>query len=178
MNSTYVLGFVMLRGVVKIFLISSSSFARKTTGRNRARSHSGHDAPWRRNGISNCLFRVRQISSDTCLSESEQQLSSSSSTLSSSDVPEPEFQVIFGYKWDPLTSAWRQGGASPERLAELPKGVSPLQKRIWKWDFYHCSSCNFLLSHMFLSFMVRTSPFRQDPLDLSFWSFWLFCTMV
>ena len=31
----------MLRGVVKIFLISSSSFARKTTGRNRARSHSG-----------------------------------------------------------------------------------------------------------------------------------------
>ena len=58
-------------------------------------------------------------------------------------APEPEFPVIFGSKWDPLTSAWRQGGASPERLAELPKGVSPLQKRIWKWDFYHCSSCNF-----------------------------------
>ena len=58
-------------------------------------------------------------------------------------APEPEFPVTFGSKWDPLTSAWRQGGASPERLAELPTGVSPLQKRIWKWDFYHCSSCNF-----------------------------------
>ena len=57
--------------------------------------------------------------------------------------PEPEFSVIFGSKWDPLTSEWRQGGASPEKLAELPTGVSPLQKRIWKWDFYHCSSCNF-----------------------------------
>ena len=37
-------------------------------------------------------------------------------------APEPEFPVIFGSKWDPLTSAWRQGGASPERLAELPTG--------------------------------------------------------
>ena len=43
---------------------------------------------------------------------------------------EPEFPVIFGSKWDPLTSAWRQGGASPERLAELLTSVSPLQKRI------------------------------------------------
>ena len=45
-------------------------------------------------------------------------------------APEPEFPVIFGSKWDQLTSAWRQGGASPERLAELPTDVSPLQKRI------------------------------------------------
>ena len=43
---------------------------------------------------------------------------------------QPEFPVIFGSKWDPLTSAWCQGGANPERLAELPTGVSPLQKRI------------------------------------------------
>ena len=41
MNFTYVLGFVVLRDVVKVFLVSSSSFARKTTGKNRARSHSG-----------------------------------------------------------------------------------------------------------------------------------------
>ena len=41
MNFTYVLGFVVLRDVVKVFPDSSSSFARKTTGRNRARSHSG-----------------------------------------------------------------------------------------------------------------------------------------
>ena len=58
-------------------------------------------------------------------------------------APEPQFPVIFGSKWAPLTSAWRQGGASPERVANLRTGVSPLQKRIWKWDFYHCSSCNF-----------------------------------
>ena len=45
-------------------------------------------------------------------------------------APEPEFPVIFGSKWDPLTSVWRQGGASPETLAELPTDVSPLQKRI------------------------------------------------
>ena len=41
MNFTYVLGFVVLRDVVKVLLVSSSSFASKTTGRNRARSHSG-----------------------------------------------------------------------------------------------------------------------------------------
>ena len=41
MNFTHVLGFVVLRDVVKVFPVSSSSFARKTTGRNRAQSHSG-----------------------------------------------------------------------------------------------------------------------------------------
>ena len=41
MNFIYVLGFVVLRDVVRVFPVSSSSFARKTTGRNRARSHSG-----------------------------------------------------------------------------------------------------------------------------------------
>ena len=41
MNFTYVLGFVVLRDVVKVLPVSSSSFARKATGRNRARSHSG-----------------------------------------------------------------------------------------------------------------------------------------
>ena len=41
MNFTYVLGFVVLRDVAKVFQVRSPSFARKTTGRNRARSHSG-----------------------------------------------------------------------------------------------------------------------------------------
>ena len=41
MNFIYVLGFVVLRDMVKVFPVSSSSFERKTTGRNRARSHSG-----------------------------------------------------------------------------------------------------------------------------------------
>ena len=33
-------------------------------------------------------------------------------------APEPEFSVIFGSKWDPLTSAWRQEGA---RKAPVPR---------------------------------------------------------
>ena len=37
----YAFGFVVLRDVVKVVPVSSSSFARKTTGRNGARSHSG-----------------------------------------------------------------------------------------------------------------------------------------
>ena len=41
MNFTYVSGFVVLRDVVKVFPVSSPWFARKTAGRNRARSHSG-----------------------------------------------------------------------------------------------------------------------------------------
>ena len=41
MKIIYVLGFVVLRDVVKVFPVSSSSSARKTTGKNRARSHSG-----------------------------------------------------------------------------------------------------------------------------------------
>ena len=36
MNFTYVLGFVVLRDVVKVFPVSSPSFARKATGGNRA----------------------------------------------------------------------------------------------------------------------------------------------
>ena len=41
MNFIQVFGFVVLRDVVKVFPVSSSTCARKTTGRNRARSHSG-----------------------------------------------------------------------------------------------------------------------------------------
>ena len=79
-------------------------------------------------------------------------------------APEPEFPVIFGSKWDPLTSALRQWGTSPERLAELPMGVSPLQKRIWKWDFYHCSSCNFFFHicfcHLWCELPLKPSNFE------------------
>ena len=69
-----------------------------------------------------------------------------------------EFRVIFGCKWDPLRSAWRQGGASPERLADLRTGVSPLQKRIWKLDFYHCSSCNFFFHICFCHLWCELLP--------------------
>ena len=41
MNFICVLGFVVLRDVAKVFPVSSPSFVRKTTRKNRARSHSG-----------------------------------------------------------------------------------------------------------------------------------------
>ena len=83
-------------------------------------------------------------------------------------APEPEFAVIFGSKWDPLTSAWCQGGARPERLAELPTGVSPLQKRIWKWDFYHCSSCNFFFHICFCHLWCELPLWSWSNVPLKF----------
>ena len=44
MNFTYVLGFVVLRDVVKVFPVSSSSFARKKTGAIEHEVTRGHDA--------------------------------------------------------------------------------------------------------------------------------------
>ena len=146
-NITYVLGFVVLSDVAKVFPVSSTSFARKTTGKNRFRSHSG---AWR--GLKTKWDLKLSLPSPTYLHVAHPILVYLSRNNNSQaqarrfpalTAPAPKFPVIFGSKWDPLTSAWRQGGASPERLVELPTDVSPLQKRIWKWDFYHCSSCNF-----------------------------------
>ena len=144
MNFTFVIGFVVLRDVVKVFRVSSSSFAKKATGRNRARSHSG---AWRglktkwdlKLPLPSPTYLIRYLFIEVGTTTSKLKLDAFQFwQLRSLECP-----VIFGSKWDPLTSAWRQGGANPKRLAELPTGVSPLQKRIWKWDFYHCSSCNF-----------------------------------
>ena len=159
MNFTYVLGFVVLRDVVKVFPVSSPSFARKTTGRNRAPSHSG---AWRglktKMGSQNCLFRVRHSSSDTCLSKSEQQLPSSSSTLSSSESSGAwifsHFRSQVGSADECVAPGRRQPReirwTSDERLSSpetnLKVGLLPL--------FF----MQILLSHLFLSFMVRTSP--------------------
>ena len=44
MNFTYVLGFVVLSDVVKVFPVSSSSFARKMTGGIEHEVTRGHDA--------------------------------------------------------------------------------------------------------------------------------------
>ena len=147
MNFTFVLGFVVLRDVVKVFPVSSSSFTRKTTGRNGARSHSG---AWRglktkwdlKLSLPSATYLFRYVFIDFGTTTPKLKLDAFQLCLR---APEPEFPVIFGpeSQRDPLTSAWCQGGASSERLAELPTGVSPLPKHIWKWDFYHCSSCNF-----------------------------------
>ena len=73
-------------------------------------------------------------------------------------APEPDFPVFFGSKWDPLTSAWRQGGTSLERLAELPTGGLSSPETNFKVGLLPFFFMQLLLSHMFLSFMVRTSP--------------------
>ena len=147
MNITYELGFVVLRDVAKVFLVSSTSFARKPTGRNRVRSHSGAwcglKTKWdlKLSLPSPTYFHVPHPILVYLSRNNNSQAQARCCPALTATVP--EFPVIFGSKLDLLTSAWRQGGASPERLAELPTDVSPLQKRIWKWDFYHCSSCNF-----------------------------------
>ena len=158
MNFTYVLGFVVLRDVVKVFPVSSSSFARKTTGRNRARSHSGAWRGLKTKWDLKCLFRVRHISSDTSLSKSEQQLPSSRSTLSSFDssgawifshfriqVRSADECVAPGRRQSRETS-WTSDGRLSSPETNLKVGLLPL--------FF----MQLLLSHMFLSFMVRTSP--------------------
>ena len=143
MNFIYVLGFVVLRDVVKVFPVSSPSFARKMTGRNRARSHSG---AWRglktkwdlKLSLPSPIYLIRYLFIEVGTTTPKLKLDA--------------FQLW--QLWSLIFSLFRiqvgsadecvaSGGASPERLAELPMGVSPLQKRIWKWDFYHCSSCNF-----------------------------------
>ena len=158
MNFTYVLWFVVLRDVVKVFPVSSSSFARKTTPRNRVRSHSGAwrglKTKWDLNG----LFRFRHISSDTCLSKSEQRLPSSSSTPSISDISgawiSSHFRIevrsadecVAPGRRQSRETRWTSDGRLSSPETNLKVGLLPL--------FF----MQLLLSHMFLSFMVRTSP--------------------
>ena len=144
MNFTYVLGFVVLRDVVKVFPVSSSSFARKKTylEESSTKSLGGMTRPKDEMGSQLSLpsptYLIRYLFIKVRTTTPKLKLDASGSDSSGAWISSD-----FGSKWDPLTSAWRQGGASPERLAELSTGVSPLQKRIWKWDFYHCSSRNF-----------------------------------
>ena len=158
MNFIYVLGFVVLRDVVKVFPVSSSSFARKTTGRNRARSHSG---AWR--GLKTKWDLKLSLPSPTyliryCSSKSEQQLPSSSSTLSSSDRSGAwifsHFRIQVGSadecvapgRHQPRETRWTSDGRLSSPETNLKVGLLPL--------FF----MQLLLSRMFLSFMVRTSP--------------------
>ena len=147
MNFTYVLVLAVLMDVVKVFPVSSSSFARKTTGRNWARSHSGGMTRLKDEMESQIVPSESNISHPILVYLSRNNTSQAQPRRCPdlmSTAPEPEFPVIFGSKWDPLMSACRQGCASPGRLAELPTGLSPLQKRISKWDTHNCSSCNLL----------------------------------
>ena len=132
---TYVLGFVVFRDVLKVYPVSFSLFSRKTTRRNRARSHTGAWRGIKTKRVSNFLFQVRHISSDTGLSKSEQQLPSSSSTLSSSDSSGAWISSHFSIQVrtaDLCMAPWkRQPRETRERLFH-PEWVLKL-------DFYLCS---------------------------------------
>ena len=158
MNFTYVLGFVVLRDVVKSFRSVLLRLRERRPGGIEHEVTRGHDATQRRNGISNCLFRVRHISFDNYLSKSEQKLPSSSSTLSSSDssgvwisshfriqVRSADECVAPGRRqfWE---TRWTSDGRLSSPETNLKVGLLPL--------FF----MQLLLSHMFLSFMVRTFP--------------------
>ena len=131
MNFIHVLGFVVFRDVVKVFPVSSSSFARKTTGRNRARSHSGGMTRPKDEMGSHIVSSESDISHPVLVYRNRNNnFQAQARRFPALTAQEPEFSVIFGSKWDPLTSAWRQGGASPDGLVKLPTRSSSLQKRV------------------------------------------------
>ena len=167
MNFTYVLGFVMLRDVVKVFAVSSSSFARKTTGRNRAqKSLGGMTRPKDEMGS-----QIVSSQSDiphpilVYLSRSEQQLPSSSSMPSSSDSSgawiSSHFRIQVRSADECLApgrrqyreTRWTSDGPLSSPEMNLKAGLLPL--------FF----IQLLLSHMFLSFTVRTPPPLNQPLS-------------
>ena len=144
--------------LVKVFQVSSSSFARKTTGSDRARSHSGAWCGLKTKWDLICFFRVRHISTNTLLSKSKQQLPSSILTLSSSDssgawIPS-HFRIQVGSadecvapgRRQPRATRWTSDGRLSSSETNLKVGLLPL--------FF----MQLLLSHMFLSLMVRASP--------------------
>ena len=161
MNFTYVhvLGFVVLRDVVKVFPVSSSSFVRKTTGRNRAQSHSGAwRGPKTKWDLKFSLPSPTYLIPDTCLSKSEQQLPSSTSTLFGSDRSGAQISSDSRIQVRSADECVAPGRRQPERLAELPTGVRSSPETNLKVGLLPLFFIQLLLSHMFLSFMVRTSP--------------------
>ena len=97
MNFTYVLGFVVLRDVVKVFPVSSSSFARKTTGRS-TKSLGGMTRPKDEMG-SQIVFSESDISYPILVYLSRNSNSQAQARrFPALKAPEPEFPVIFGSK--------------------------------------------------------------------------------
>ena len=104
MNFTYVLGFVVLMDMVKVFPLSSPSFARKTTQKNRARSYSGARrglmTKWDLELVTWPLLPVLAWSwPDVAIDRVESCTSVSYCNLRKRWT----FPVIYGSKWDPLT---------------------------------------------------------------------------
>ena len=154
-NFIYVLGFVVLRDVVKVLPVSSSSFARKDDREEPStKSLGGMTRPKDEMGSQIVPSESNIFHPILCYLSRNNNSQAQFRRFSALTAQEPEFPVIFGPKWDPLTSAWRQlretRWTSDGRLSSpetnLKVGLLPL--------FF----MQLLFSHMFLSFMVRTSP--------------------
>ena len=99
MNFTYMLEFVVLRDVVEVFPVSSSSFARTTTRKNRARNHSGgttrpedemgSQTVYSESDISHPILAYRSWNNNT---------QAQARRFPALTALEPEFSVIFGSK--------------------------------------------------------------------------------
>ena len=136
MNFTFVLGFVVLRDVVNVFSVSSPAFARKTTRKKRARSHSRARRDLMTKSDLKLVAWLLPVLAwswpDVAIDRESSLAYRSVAALAQKDDPFQSFT-------DPSEIRWHRYGAREA----LPTAVSFLQKRIWKWDFYHWSSCNF-----------------------------------
>ena len=98
MNFAYVLGFVVLRDVVKVFQVSSS-FARKTTG-GKSKHRSLGDMTWPKNEMgSQIVFSEFDIFHPILVYPSRNNnTQAQAQRFPALTAPEPEFPVIFGSK--------------------------------------------------------------------------------
>ena len=156
MNFIYVLGFVVLRDVVKVSPVSSPLFVRKTTGRNRARSHSGG---WRglktkwdlKLSLPSPTYPIRYLFFEVGTTTPKLKLDA----FQLWQLRSLNFQSFS----DPSGIRWRVRGV---REAPAPRDslnfrrASLLSKNEFEW-LLPLFFMQLLLSHMFLSFMVRTS---------------------
>ena len=161
MNFTYVFGFVVLRNVVKVFPVSSSSFARKTTGRNRARSHSeawrGLKTKWDlKLSLLSPTYLIRYLFTWVGTTTPKLKLDAFQLWL----LRSLKFQSFS----DPSEIRWRVRGA---REAPAPRyslnfrRASLLSRNEFEVGLTPVFFMQLLLSHMLLSFMVRTSLLMQ-----------------
>ena len=145
--------------MVKIVLVSSFSFARKTTGvreESSTKSLGGMTRPKDEMGsqiVCSESDRSHPILVNLSRNNNSQAQARRFPALT---APEPEFPVIFGSKWDPLTSAWRQGGASPRDTRWTSDGRLSFPETNLKVGLLPLFFMQLVISHMFLSFMVRT----------------------
>ena len=76
-------------------------------------------------------------------------------------APEPEFPVIFGSKWDPLhdecVAPGRRQPQETRSTSDRRLSSPETNLKVGLLPFF----LQLLLSHMFLSFMARTSPFSE-----------------